>query len=238
MPVTCLARRRRMHCRGSATAAALELDQGQHGPGDHRHRWRDERAEPPAHVGMPGREPAELPRAPLPHASRRQGRRRVPRDGGPPAPLGSRRPRQTVTAAGAELAPTQEEARSQPGPGSSSAAVSLKKAPDAGRGARRAARRGGDRERAGSGGGAVARALRGLPRGGAGAGRGGGGGGGGDDDDAAVLPLVPPRLRAAVARRARRLPVLQGRRAVAGELTRDRWSMNVGVEASEFLACM
>ena len=138
--VTCLARRRRMHCRGSATAAALELDQGQHGPGDHRHRWRDERAEPPAHVGMPGREPAELPRAPLPHASRRQGRRRVPRDGGPPAPLGSRRPRQTVTAAGAELAPTQEEARSQPGPGSSSAAVALKKkAPDAaGRVARRA----------------------------------------------------------------------------------------------------
>ena len=222
--VTCLARRRRMHCRGSATAAALELDQGQHDPGDHRHRWRDERAEPPAHVGMPGREPAELPRAPLPHASRRQGRRRVPRDGGPPAPLGSRRPRQTVTAAGAELAPTQEEARSQPGPGSSSAAVALKKkAPDAaGRVARRAARRGGDRERAGSGGGAVARALRGLPRGGAGAGR-GGGGGGGDDDDAAVLPLVPPRLRAAVARRARCLPVLQGRRAVAGELTRDRW---------------
>ena len=142
MPVTCLARRRRMHCRGGDTAApaALELDQGQHDPGDHRHRWRDERAEPPAHVGMPGREPAELPRAPLPHASRRQGRRRVPRDGGPPAPLGSRRPRQTVTAAGAELAPTQEEARSQPGPGSSSAAVALKKkAPDAaGRVARRA----------------------------------------------------------------------------------------------------
>ena len=88
--VTCLARRRRMHCRGGDTAApaALELDQGQHDPGDHRHRWRDERAELPEHVGMPGCEPAELPRAAPPHASRRQGRRRVPRDGGPPAPLG------------------------------------------------------------------------------------------------------------------------------------------------------
>ncbi|RLM58817.1 hypothetical protein C2845_PM18G09780 [Panicum miliaceum] len=125
--VTCLARRRRMHCRGSDTAAALELDLGRD---DHRHRWPDE----PAPVGMPGREHTGLPRAPLPHASRRQGRRRVPRDGGPPA-LGSRRRRETV-AAGAEQTPTQEEARSQPGPGSSSAAEDMKKAADACRDAR------------------------------------------------------------------------------------------------------
>jgi len=130
--VTCLARRRRMHCRA---AAAPELDDlGQCSPGDRRRRWRDE---PPPAVGMPGCEHAGLPRAPPPHASRRQGRRRVPPDGGSPAPLGSRRRRQTV-AAGADQAPTETEARSQPGPGSSSAAVSLKKAPDAGRVARRA----------------------------------------------------------------------------------------------------
>ncbi|RLM70222.1 hypothetical protein C2845_PM17G12130 [Panicum miliaceum] len=137
--VTCLARRRRMHCRGgSHTAPALELNQGQqHGPGDHRHRWRDDERPEPA----PGREHTAtgLPRAPLPHASRRQGRRRLPRDGGTPA-LGSRRRRETAAAAGAEQTPTEKEARSQPGPGTSSAAVASKKAPDdAGRVARRAA---------------------------------------------------------------------------------------------------
>ncbi|CAL4987230.1 unnamed protein product [Urochloa decumbens] len=133
--VTCLFRRRRMHCRGSdaPAAPAPELDQGQHGPGDHRHRWRD-RDEPALVVGMPGREETTLPRAPL--SSRQQGRRRLPRDGLPPV-LGSRRRRHL--AAGAEQAPTptptQEEIRGQPGRVSSAAAVWKKKAPPAAGGA-------------------------------------------------------------------------------------------------------
>ncbi|CAO2144541.1 unnamed protein product [Urochloa humidicola] len=71
--VTCLARRRRMHCRSSD--AAPELDQGQHGlAGDHRHRWRDEPA--PVAVGIPGHEQTGrlAARAPL---SGRQGRSRL-----------------------------------------------------------------------------------------------------------------------------------------------------------------
>ncbi|CAL4992299.1 unnamed protein product [Urochloa decumbens] len=128
--VTCFARRRRMHCRASAAAAAPELiDQGQHqlGPaGDHRHRWRD-RDEPAPVVDMPGRELTRL-RAP---PSGRQGGWRLPRDGGP-AELGSRRRRhQATVAAGSE----QEEARGKPGRQRSSAAVALKKAPAAGSGA-------------------------------------------------------------------------------------------------------
>lgn len=114
--VTCASRRRRMHCRGSDTAAAaLELDQGQHDPGNHHHRWRDETAP----VGMPGSR----------EQTRRRGRRRHPRDGGPA--LGSRRRQRQAVAAGAERAPAPEEDRSQPGPGSSAAVVS-KKAPAAG----------------------------------------------------------------------------------------------------------
>ncbi|OEL35390.1 hypothetical protein BAE44_0003591 [Dichanthelium oligosanthes] len=128
--VTCLARRRRMHCRrGRDTAAALELEQRQYGPGDQRHRWRAE----PAPSGLTGREEnSRLPRAPLPHASsnRQQGRRPLPLDGGPA--LGCRRRRQTVGAGAAVPAPTQEEARSQQqGPGSS-AAVGLEEAPATG----------------------------------------------------------------------------------------------------------
>ncbi|RCV38709.1 hypothetical protein SETIT_8G163900v2 [Setaria italica] len=116
--VTCLARRRRMHCRGcdtAAAAAALELELGQHAPGDHRHRWRDELAP----VGMPGGR----------EQTRRQGRRRLPRDGGPA--LDSRRRQRQAVAAGAEQVPAPEEVRSQPGPGSC-ATVVLKKAPVAG----------------------------------------------------------------------------------------------------------
>ncbi|CAO2149385.1 unnamed protein product [Urochloa humidicola] len=126
--VTCLARRRRMHCRSSdaAAAPATKLDQGQHvltGGGDHRHRWRDE---PATAVAMAGREETRLPRAP-PSSSRQQGRRRLPQA------LGSRRQwHQAKVAAGGEQAPTQELARGQPGRGSSAAMVLKKAAPAAG----------------------------------------------------------------------------------------------------------
>lgn len=115
--VTCAARRRRVHCRGCDTAAAaMELDRGQQGPGDYcGHRWRDE----PAPVGMPGGR----------EQTRRQGRQR--RDGGP-ALVGSRRRQRHAVAAGAQQAPSPAEAGSQPGPGSSAAVVSRKKAPAAG----------------------------------------------------------------------------------------------------------